>query len=362
MSPARALVLQRAIGNQAVARRLAEDEHVPGDSRHDPVSPGELLDQALRSPDHPIPVSDRRELEPFHQTDLSRGRFHTGPAAQRAVAAVGARAVTIGAHVLFAAGADKDKDTLGHEAKHLSDYFNGVSVTGKDTGAGVPVTDPGQQSERAATADGAAFDAGIRQAPSLAAQRALAPDGAAADQLAVQRAPQYNQHQTTPTLLDADDSEYSSEDDFTRVSGRLPLPTPYDQVAAAVEAGQRRTVILYRGDVMSRLRQVATAGTAGGRTGNAHVGAPSQSAARQQVAYGRSSVEYTSDIVVARRFSRGERSGVIVVEINTMYLARGSVNEQGWVADDRAPVRVLDLLRRNPPNRGQSAFSNANAS
>jgi hypothetical protein len=190
MTPTTILALQRSAGNLVVSRVL-EEEHAHGpDCGHgavddtNPVAQRELLDAAQSSPGHPIPSSTRQELESFFQSDLSAARIHTDPVAQRATAAMGAKAMTIGSHVFFSEGADRDKKTFVHEGKHVIENINGVPETGNDTGAGVHVTDPNQKSERTASADEAAFSAGAKTAPSITAQRAVtagAPDVRASD-------------------------------------------------------------------------------------------------------------------------------------------------------------------------------------
>jgi hypothetical protein len=97
---------------------------------------------------------------------------------------VGAEAYTLGTHVFLGSGANR-KEVIGHEFGHVDKNIKGVAETGSDNGAGVSVTDPGQASERAAAADGAAFAAGARIAPSVATRPAATPGAGAG--VAVQR-------------------------------------------------------------------------------------------------------------------------------------------------------------------------------
>ncbi|MFJ9080260.1 DUF4157 domain-containing protein [Streptomyces sp. NPDC102278] len=138
-----------------------------GDTR--PASQLSLLGAALATPGSPLPDPFLHRAKAFYRNDhLGAGRVHDNPAAQRATAALGAHAVTVGSHILLGRGAVGSTEILAHEASHLDKNLRGIRETGHDNGAGVSVTDPGQGSERAATADGAAFAAGHGTAPSLA--------------------------------------------------------------------------------------------------------------------------------------------------------------------------------------------------
>ncbi|WP_194906540.1 eCIS core domain-containing protein [Catenulispora rubra] len=208
MTPAAALALQRAVGNQAVSRMLAQEEHVHGaDCGHGAVqrraavetaeAPADTLAAALASASRPIESGTLKKAESFYQNDrLSQGRVHTGPLAQRAAAAFGAKALTVGTHILFADGAEHDPATAGHEIGHLDKNLRGIRETGTNHGA-VTVTDPNQDSERQAATDGDAFAQGAEVAPSVAGQQAggrqsagqdTATDGGAATDTALQRA------------------------------------------------------------------------------------------------------------------------------------------------------------------------------
>ncbi|MFI9106577.1 DUF4157 domain-containing protein [Streptomyces fildesensis] len=152
----------------------AEQEHQDGDTRGHAVAedadPGgrlALLDAAKASAGRPLPPALVAEAAPFFQNDhLSAGRFHDGPVAQRAVAAMGAQAMTIGAHIFAPPAALGNKALIGHELSHLHHYLNGEREQGVSHGDGVTVTDPGQPSEQMAEVDGVAFAAGMETAPS----------------------------------------------------------------------------------------------------------------------------------------------------------------------------------------------------
>jgi hypothetical protein len=181
------LALQRSVGNQAVARWTARDEHVHGPGcehgavqSSDPAEQSRLLTNALAAPGSPIESGRLEKAQSFYQNKrLSAARMHTGSAAQRAVEAFGARAITVGTDVLFGAGADRDPETFGHELGHVDKNTRGIAESGADNGAGVPVTHPGQGSERTAAQDGREYAKGGKLAPSVAAQRAVATDAGA---------------------------------------------------------------------------------------------------------------------------------------------------------------------------------------
>lgn len=161
------LALQRAIGNRAVSRIVDEapQHEVVAEARA--VAERDLIDEALASPSRPLADQVRAEAESFYQSDLSPARVHEGPVAQRATEAMGAAAMTIGTHIFLPPAAARRKDIVGHELSHVKANINGVRETGYDNGARVVVTKPGQDSELAATADGAAFADGTATAPSL---------------------------------------------------------------------------------------------------------------------------------------------------------------------------------------------------
>ncbi|PJE99766.1 hypothetical protein CUT44_03030 [Streptomyces carminius] len=120
----------------------------------------------MASPGRPLPADLRREAETFYQNDLSPVRVHDDAVAQRATAALGARAMTVGSHIFLPPKAAGDKSVVGHELSHASSNLAGVRETGDTNGAGVTVTDPRQDSEQRAETDGTAFAAGAGRAPS----------------------------------------------------------------------------------------------------------------------------------------------------------------------------------------------------
>jgi hypothetical protein len=107
--------------------------------------------EVLRSAGKPLAGPVRQEMESRFGTDFSDVRLHTGDAAARSARAIGARAYTSGSHVVVGDGG-RDKHTLAHELTHVVQQRSGP-VSGRDTGHGFAVSDPGDRFERAAEAN-----------------------------------------------------------------------------------------------------------------------------------------------------------------------------------------------------------------
>ncbi|GAA0316799.1 hypothetical protein GCM10010302_64860 [Streptomyces polychromogenes] len=82
------------------------------------------------SPGVPLDTATRAELEPRLGWDLTRIRLHTGPAADRSAAALGARAYTLGPHVVLGEGArprsPDGRRLLAHELAHVAQQARGA--------------------------------------------------------------------------------------------------------------------------------------------------------------------------------------------------------------------------------------------
>ncbi|WP_405825824.1 DUF4157 domain-containing protein [Streptomyces sp. NBC_01390] len=108
------------------------------------------VDEGLRSSSRPLDTALLGEMEErFGGADFSGVRVHDGPAAQRAAAAVEARAFTTGAHIVDGGGMSK-KD-WAHELAHTLDQAAGP-VPGTDNGAGLSISSEGDEGERRAVA------------------------------------------------------------------------------------------------------------------------------------------------------------------------------------------------------------------
>ncbi|WP_308408144.1 eCIS core domain-containing protein [Streptomyces mayonensis] len=183
MTPAAVLALQSSAGNNAVQRLINQDEHQHGAGcGHDgfddksPEGQSQLLAAAKETPSSPLPGAFLSRATSFFQNpNIAAGRVHSDPVAQRATAAMGAEAMTVGMDVFLGPNAIGNEEILAHEASHLDKNSRGIQETGSHSGAGGPaVTDPGQNSEVAAVNDGAAFKSGADVAPSVVAQRSVA--------------------------------------------------------------------------------------------------------------------------------------------------------------------------------------------
>ncbi|WP_228561063.1 eCIS core domain-containing protein [Catenulispora pinisilvae] len=160
--PTGLLSLQRSVGNAAVVQLLAEagdahsqesHEHGPGCGHGGGDAPVQRssVQSVLSAPGSPLAAPMRAEMESRLGADFSDVRLHTGGAAQRSAAEIGARAYTSGNHVVIGDGGG-DKHTLAHELTHVIQQRQGP-VAGADNGSGLKVSDPSDRFERAAEAN-----------------------------------------------------------------------------------------------------------------------------------------------------------------------------------------------------------------
>jgi uncharacterized protein DUF4765/uncharacterized protein DUF4157 len=346
MTPSDVLALQRSMGNAAVVQLLGKEQESTASVQRSAVH------EELSRAGAPLAAPLKAEMEARLGADFSDVRIHMGSSAQQSAEAIGARAYTSGSHIVIGEGG-ADKHTLAHELTHVIQQRQGA-VAGTDNGSGLRVSDPSDRFERAAEAS--AHRVMSMAAPSSeTAEQESGHAAAGAGDGTVQRV---SRHRTKKSLLTESDSDYSSEDDLTAVSRNLPRPTSYGEVREAVESGRHRNVVLYRGTSMSTIDRILTNGSAGGSAANPHATAPSTRDARHQVGHGRSLPEYTCDPTVARAFSRGG-GGIVVISVDTYYLARGSASEEGWVIARNAPVTVLAVVDRTDGRTGSGAAANA---
>ncbi|MGW7514398.1 eCIS core domain-containing protein [Streptomyces sp. NPDC054796] len=160
-TPEQLVALQRTMGNAAVIRMLQRERHTHDAScgHQPPVPPvppvqrSTTVHDVLRGPGRPLDAAVSADMEGRLGADFSDVRLHTGPAAQRSAAEIGARAYTSGSHVVIGEGG-ADKETLAHELIHVIQQRQGP-VAGTDTGDGLAVSDPGDRFEREAAAGAA---------------------------------------------------------------------------------------------------------------------------------------------------------------------------------------------------------------
>jgi hypothetical protein len=154
----RIVALQRAAGNAAVLRLLAEARHVHGAGcghQPQPSAPVQRssVPDVLRSPGRPLDGTVRGDMEARLGADFSDVRLHTGIAAERSATEIGARAYTAGSHIVIGAGG-ADRTTLAHELTHVIQQRQGP-VAGTDDGTGLRISDPSDRFEREAEANAA---------------------------------------------------------------------------------------------------------------------------------------------------------------------------------------------------------------
>lgn len=138
MSPEQARALQRSIGNAVVARMARGGREEQGS---DPVQRSGVH-EVLRGAGRPLQGAVRAEMEGRLGADFSDVRLHTGAAAQRSAAEIGARAYTSGRDVVIGHGGG-DRHTLAHELTHVIQQRKGAVAgtdRGTDCGSAIPVT------------------------------------------------------------------------------------------------------------------------------------------------------------------------------------------------------------------------------
>ncbi|MFJ5271097.1 DUF4157 domain-containing protein [Streptomyces sp. NPDC088358] len=138
-------VLQRAAGNAAVARAVAEQRHEhDANCGHGPAVQRSAVHEVLRSPGRPLDAPLQAEMEGrYGGEDFSGVRVHTDAASQQAAAEIGAKAFTSGADVVWDG---QDKHVLAHELDHYRQQSRGP-VPGTDNGSGLMMSDRGDWAE-----------------------------------------------------------------------------------------------------------------------------------------------------------------------------------------------------------------------
>ncbi|MFH8463777.1 DUF4765 family protein [Streptomyces sp. NPDC017991] len=347
--------LQRAVGNAAVVQMLAAErsaeKHEHGDGCGHQSVQRSMADEVLRSAGTPLESGKRVEMEARLGADFSNVRVHSDTVAQRSTAELGATAWTSGNHVVVGQGG-VDDTTLAHELTHVIQQRSGP-VDGTVGADGVKVSDPSDRFEKAAEANAAR----VMSQPVPSVQRARSDEAtttSAGGETSVQRA----QYATTKTDRDPDSDNYDSdEDNFDTVAQNLTYPTSYSTVASMVEQQSESGVYLWRGTTASKANQMMSKGSAGGRTADSSVAAPDHESSQSQVGHGGQLPEFTTNPGVAEGFSY--KNVLVVVYIAAKYLSKGSTSEEGWIANPKAPLTVVDVVDRT---RGRSPRRHGNAS
>lgn len=144
-------------------------------------------------------------------------------------------------------------------------------------------------------------------------------------------------------MVDNDPTSELLDDNFDdTIRDQLNQPTDDGAVAAAVEAGSNIDVVLWRGTTGASVAAIQAASSAGGAAPQVNVAAPGLAVKKQQIAVGGATPEYTA----SRNLGFSFRHWLVVVRINTRYLARGSSSESGWICSPAAPVVVLNTVDR----------------
>lgn len=150
--PTPVLALQRAIGNQAVQRALSTLHRPPDAGEAPPV-----VNEVLRSGGQPLDPGARAYMEPRFGEDLGGVRVHTDARAAMSAGAVGARAYTVGSHMVFAQGeyapaTGGGRHLLAHELAHVIQQRRGGSLSPQAAGPALGEGAAEREASRAASA------------------------------------------------------------------------------------------------------------------------------------------------------------------------------------------------------------------
>ncbi|MFE1879841.1 eCIS core domain-containing protein [Streptomyces diastatochromogenes] len=344
--------VQRSSGDATVARAEEEDGHVHGRVQDtSPEGQSALLAAAMNSPSESLPSSVVAKAGAFYQNDrLSSTRVHRDAVAQRATAAMGAQAMTIGNHIFLAAGTAGDEKLIGHELSHVDKNLKGIPETGHSNSAGVTVTDPKQGSERAAEKDGDAYAAAETTAPSLVAQRRAANGS----HETVQRMMEEDQPAGRRIALQDPPLELSAED---HIAG---LPEDSEQevylkrgVTPAQRLHLQREVI--RGSFVSLQKILRTPDENAAKPDSEDVTGYVNQARNERTA---ELIEFSTNAKTATHFASEARLGlVLTVRIKRKYLAKGSSGEFGWIAKQGAPYDIVAIERKDTLEEGVSPMT-----
>jgi hypothetical protein len=200
------LGLQRAVGNAETAS-LVDEKRSP---IHDVVAGGgDALDADVRT-----------EMEARLGHDFGDVRVHTDAAGHDSACAVGARAYTVGSHVVFQRDAydpssAEGRTTLAHELTHVVQQRSGP-VDGTPAAGGIKVSDPSDRFEIQAADTATRVMAQPATAPAGAvAQRESAPEKTDAMQLLVQRETAPEEEEEVQTLVQRQGEEAEEVEEET---------------------------------------------------------------------------------------------------------------------------------------------------
>lgn len=145
----------------------ASDQRAPG-----------IVHEVLRSPGKPLDSGVRAFFEPRFDHDLSQVRVHTDNRAAESADAVGARAYTVGSHVVFGASeyspsTGNGRNLIGHELGHVTQQQG--DGAGKSNAAARPalMREPKPDEKKKGSADQATDRVPTATSPSDGATKAL---------------------------------------------------------------------------------------------------------------------------------------------------------------------------------------------
>ncbi|MEG3627515.1 eCIS core domain-containing protein [Streptomyces poriticola] len=345
--------VQRSPHDTTVARAAEEDEHVHGGEQETgPEGQSALLAAAMNSPSESLPSSVVARAGAFYQNDaLASTRVHRGEVAQRATEAMGAQAMTVGHHIFLSAGAAGEERLIGHELSHVDKNLKGIPETGHSNGAGVTVTDPGQDSERAAERDGNAYAAGERTAPSLTASRSTANGPTGPVQRMTEEGEQPEEARAGRRVaLQEQPPGLSAEDDIAA------LPEDSEQevlLKRGVTPTQRMHLQkeIIRGSFVSFPKILQSPDEKATKPDPEHVQGYVSQHRDDEIA---KLIEFSTDPDIAAKFAAEARYGyVLTVRIKRKYLAKGATGaEHGWIARQAAPYDIVAVERRDSLQAG----------
>jgi hypothetical protein len=222
----RLLELQRTLGNQAVLRMVGGRGSV-----------SQVVDKTLQSPGEPLDESVRSPLESSLGQDFSGVRIHTDAHAAASAEAVSARAYTVGNQIAFAAGeydphSVEGRKLLAHELTHV------VQQSGDQTAGAAENL---RVSESADPAETEAHSVSDRVAAGETAQHSVAADGVLArDRDKSESKPEVKSPETMLLIgPEANPAETKPELEPSDMTARLDkiAQTYRDMIAAARKKG-----------------------------------------------------------------------------------------------------------------------------
>ncbi|WP_405832756.1 DUF4157 domain-containing protein [Streptomyces sp. NBC_01176] len=352
--------VQRSLDGATVARAEEEDGPVRGRVQDSsPEGQGALLAAAMNSSSESLPSSVVAKAGAFYQNEgLSSTRVHRDAVAQRATAALGAQAMTVGNHIFLSAGSVGDEKLIGHELSHVDKNLKGMPEKGHSNGAGVTVTDPKQDSERAAERDGHAYAAGETIAPSVTAPRQAANGS---------HEPVQRMHGPVQRMTEEGEQSEGAEAGRRIALQDQPRELSAEDHIAALPEDSEQEVYLKRGVTPTQRKHLQKEVIRGSfvslpkmvQKPDEHATKPEREHVEGYVSQHRneetaSLIEFSTDAEIATKFASEARFGyVLTIRIKRKYLAKGATgSEHGWIAKQGAPYDIVAIERKDSLEEG----------